>query len=157
MATTSTCLWFDTDGMAAARHYVSIFPSSSIDTVTYWGSENPEREGQVLEVEFTLDGRRFVALNGGPGFPFTEAISIAVDCADQAEVDYYWDRLLDGGKADRCGWLADRFGLWWQVAPVRLRELMQQPDKPRARRVVDAMMQMVKIDIAELERAAEGR
>src|SRR5690606_16790099 len=151
----STCLWFDTEALEAAELYVSVFPRSEVLEVVRWGENNPERTGQPLSVTFRLDGRDFVALNGGPGRPFTEAVSIMVGCADQAEVDHYWSRLLEGGgRESMCGWLADRYGLSWQIVPTRLLELMNDPDPARAGRVAAAMMQMVKIDLAEIERAA---
>jgi len=151
----STCLWFDTEALEAAELYVSVFPRSEVLEVVRWGENNPERTGQPLSVTFRLDGRDFVALNGGPGRPFTEAVSIMVGCADQAEVDHYWSRLLaGGGRESMCGWLADRYGLSWQIVPTRLLELMNDPDPARAGRVAAAMMQMVKIDLAEIERAA---
>lgn len=157
MPTMSTCLWFDTAGLEAAELYVSVFPDSQILDIAYWGANDPQREGQVLEVRFRLGGRDFVALNGGPGFPFTEAVSIQVDCADQAEIDHYWHALLAGGGQEvECGWLKDRYGLSWQVVPTRLGELMRDPDPARALRATEAMMRMVKIDIAELERAADA-
>jgi len=155
MPTMTTCLWYDTEALDAAERYVSIFPRSEILEVTRWGENNPERAGEPLTVRFTLDGREFVALNGGPGRPFTEAVSIMVGCADQAEVDRYWEGLLaDGGRESMCGWLADRYGLSWQIVPTRLLELMNDPDPARAGRVAEAMMRMVKIDLAEIERAA---
>ncbi len=155
MPTMQTCLWYDTEGLEAAERYVSIFPRSEILEVMRWGENNPERAGEPLTVRFTLDGREFVALNGGPGRPFTEAVSIMVGCADQAEVDRYWDGLLaDGGRESMCGWLTDRYGLSWQIVPTRLLELMNDPDPARAGRVAEAMMKMVKIDLAEIERVA---
>ncbi|MBD8060940.1 VOC family protein [Actinomycetaceae bacterium Sa1BUA1] len=151
----STCLWFDTEALEAAELYVSVFPRSEVLEVVRWDENNLELTGQPLSVTFRLDGRDFVALNGGPGRPFTEAVSIMVGCADQAEVDHYWSRLLaGGGRESRCGWLADRYGLSWQIVPTRLLELMNDPDPARAGRVAAAMMQMVKIDLAEIERAA---
>lgn len=157
MAEITTCLWFDTEGLEAAEFYVSVFPDAEVLDIQYWGATNPERQGQPLTVRFRLGDRQFVALNGGPGFPFTEAVSIQVDCTDQAEVDHFWHGLLAGGGQEvECGWLKDRFGLSWQVVPTRLEELMSDPDPARAQRAMEAMLQMVKIDIAELERAADA-
>ncbi|AEF35386.1 3-demethylubiquinone-9 3-methyltransferase [Mycolicibacter sinensis] len=153
---TRTSLWFDTQALEAAEYYVSIFPDSTVSDISYWGPENPERDGTPLEVLFDLDGRAFSAINGGPDFTFNEAISIQVYCADQAEVDYYWERLGRGGKEVQCGWLTDRYGLSWQVIPQRLSELMTDPDRERVQRVKQAMYAMVKLDIAGLEAAAAG-
>ena len=150
------CLWFDGDAQAAADLYTSVFPRSRITKVTHWGPNQPGEEGSVLTVEFELDGQPYLALNGGPEYSFTPAVSFQVFCADQEEVDHYWDRLTDGGKEVACGWLTDRFGLSWQITPTRLPELLQDPDPGRAQRAMQAMMQMVKIDIAGLERAADG-
>ena len=150
------CLWFDTQGEEAARLYVSVFPNSRIVDVTRYGSAGPRPEGMVMTVSFELDGRPFVALNGGPEFGFSEAVSFQVDCADQAEVDHYWDRLSEGGEEGPCGWLKDRFGLSWQIVPRVLPELLAQPDAEKAQRVMAAMLQMRKIEIAELEAAAAG-
>ncbi|BBX11419.1 MULTISPECIES: VOC family protein [Mycobacteriaceae] len=156
MPVTRTSLWFDTQALEAAEYYVSIFPDSTVSDISYWGPENPERDGTPLEVLFDLDGRAFSAINGGPDFTFNEAISIQVYCADQAEVDYYWERLGRGGKEVQCGWLTDRYGLSWQVIPQRLSELMTDPDRERVQRVKQAMYAMVKLDIAGLEAAAAG-
>lgn len=152
-----SCLWFDTQGEDAATFYVSVFPASRVTKVTRWGPENPDREGTALTVEFELDGQPFVALNGGPQFTFSEAISFQIPCADQAEVDRYWDALTaDGGQESDCGWVKDKFGLSWQVIPTRLPELLSDPDPERASRAMQSMMTMKKLDIAELERAAAG-
>ena len=148
------CLWFDTQGEDAANLYVSVFPNSRIVDVTHYGSAGPRPEGTVMTVSFELDGRPFVALNGGPEFSFSEAVSFQVDCADQAEVDHYWERLTEGGEEGPCGWLKDRFGLSWQIVPRVLPELLAQPDAEKAQRVMAAMLQMRKIEIADLERAA---
>ncbi|KLO25802.1 3-demethylubiquinone-9 3-methyltransferase [Mycolicibacter heraklionensis] len=152
-----TSLWFDTQALEAAEYYVSIFPNSKVTTVSHWGAENPERDGTPLEVLFDLDGRQFSAINGGPDFTLNEAISIQVYCADQAEVDHYWDALRAGGKEVQCGWLTDRYGLSWQIIPQRLSELMTDPDPQRVLRAKQAMYTMVKLDIAALEAAADGR
>ncbi|MCK9248721.1 MAG: VOC family protein [Solirubrobacteraceae bacterium] len=150
-------LWFDSDALEAAELYVSIFPRSRIVDVTHYGPDAPRPEGTVLTVEFELDGTRFVGINGGPDFTFDEAVSFEISCVDQAEVDHYWDALTaDGGSESRCGWLKDRFGLSWQVVPRRLVELIQDPDPARARRALQAMYGMRRLDVAELERAADG-
>ncbi len=150
-------LWFDGQAEEAARYYVSLFPDSRIDRITRTSVDTPgAKSGSVLTVEFTLAGTRYVAMNGGPGFPFTEAISLQVATADQAETDRLWEALSSGGAEIQCGWLKDRWGLCWQVTPVRLTELLADSDPDRAGRVMEAMMPMVKIDIAALERAAEG-
>ena len=148
------CLWFDDRGEEAANFYASVFPNSRILEVTRYGSAGPRPEGMVMTVSFELDGQPFTALNGGPEFTFTEAISFEVECADQAEVDRYWSALSDGGQEGPCGWLKDRFGLSWQIIPKRLNELVTDPDREKAQRVMAAMLKMQKIDVDELERAA---
>ena len=149
-----TCLWFDDRGEEAARFYTSIFPNSKLGEIARYGSAGPRPEGMVMTVAFELNGQKFVALNGGPHFTFNEAISFQVMCADQDEVDEYWSVLSDGGEEGPCGWLKDRFGLSWQVVPVRLPELLGDPDPERAQRVMAAMLEMKTIEIGELERAA---
>ena len=148
------CLWFDTQGEDAARFYTSLFPNSRILEISRYGDANPSQAGQVMVVRFELDGQTFMALNGGPQYTFSEAVSFTIDCADQAEVDRYWEALTDGGEEGPCGWLKDRFGLSWQVVPTRLVELLGDPDADRAQRVMRAMMSMRKIVIADLEAAA---
>lgn len=148
------CLWFDTEGEEAARFYVSVFPNSRIVEIARYGEAGPREEGTVMVVSFELDGRPFTALNGGPQFRFTEAVSFTIECADQAEVDRYWETLSEGGEEGPCGWLKDRFGLSWQIVPARLLELLRDPDTARAQRVMAAMLDMGKIEIAELEAAA---
>ena len=150
------CLWFDTEGEEAARFYTSVFPSSRIVNVTHYGAAGPREEGMVMTVEFELNGQKLIALNGGPEFTFSEAVSLHVSCESQEEVDFYWAALSDGGEESVCGWLKDRFGVSWQIDPVRLQELIEDPDPARAERAMRAMLQMKKIDIAELERAADG-
>lgn len=151
------CLWFDTQAEEAARFYTSVFPDSRIVGMQRYGSAGPREEGLVMTVELELDGTRFIALNGGPDFTFNEAVSFEIECADQDEVDRYWDALAAGGGAEGpCGWVKDRYGVSWQVVPKRLNELVADPDRERAQRVVAAMLQMRKLDVAELERAAEG-
>jgi len=149
------CLWFDTEGEEAATFYTSVFPNSKIKTVTHYGSAGPRSDGSVMTVEFELDGQPFVALNGGPDFTFSEAISFQVFCDTQDEVDSYWDNLGDGGEYGPCGWLKDRFGVSWQVIPRALPRLLTDPDTEKAQRVMAAMLDMKKIEIDELERAAE--
>lgn len=149
------CLWFDGQAEQAAAHYTAIFPDSKILGVTRYGPGTPGPEGSVMTVNFSLDGQQFVALNGGPQFTFTEAVSFQILCADQDEVDYYWDRLSDGGQEGPCGWLKDRFGLSWQVVPTLLLELIEDPDPDRAQRATQAMLGMSKIEIAELLQAAD--
>jgi predicted 3-demethylubiquinone-9 3-methyltransferase (glyoxalase superfamily) len=151
-------LWFDTEAEEAAGFYVSVFPNSSIlSTSRYAEGTGPGAPGDVLTVAFELDGRRFTALNGGPQFKFTEALSLVIECADQAEVDRYWEALTaGGGEHSVCGWLKDRYGLSWQVVPRILFELIDDSDQPRAERVMQAVMQMAKLDIAGLEQAAAG-
>jgi predicted 3-demethylubiquinone-9 3-methyltransferase (glyoxalase superfamily) len=147
------CLWFDNQAEDAMNFYVSIFKDARAGDVSRYGEGGPMPAGTVLTASFSLFGQEFVALNGGPEFNFTEAISFQIDCADQEEVDYYWNRLTEGGEESMCGWLKDKFGLSWQVVPRRLPELLQDEDPERANRVMQAMLQMQKIEIAELERA----
>ncbi len=157
MPTITPCLWFDMKGEEAAAFYTGIFPNSRIVATARYPEGAPGPAGAVMTVAFELDGTPFVALNGGPQFTFDEAISMSIDCADQAEVDYYWERLSDGGEESVCGWLKDRFGLSWQVVLVRLRELVDDPDPAVAQRAMTAMLQMRKIDIATIEEAAAAR
>jgi predicted 3-demethylubiquinone-9 3-methyltransferase (glyoxalase superfamily) len=147
-------LWFDTEAEQAAEFYTSVFPSSRIVDVARYGSAGPRPEGMVMTVTFELDGQTIAALNGGPDFTFNEAISLQVDCKDQEEVDRYWSTLSEGGEEGPCGWLKDRFGVSWQIVPTRLNELIADPDQEKAQRVMAAMLQMGKIEIDELERAA---
>ncbi len=152
------CLWFDGQAEHAARHYVSLLPNSRIDRVVRSPADTPSgAAGMVLTVDFTLAGQRFVGLNGGPQFPFTEAVSFQIACEDQAGVDRLWAALSDGGSEGPCGWLKDRWGLSWQIMPTRLHELLADTDPDRSRRAMEAMLKMGKLSIAELERAAEGR
>lgn len=151
------CLWFNGDAEAAAEQYVGLFPDSAIVNVARYGPGGPFPPGTALMVEFTLDGQRFQALNGGPQFGFTEAISLSVSCAGQTEVDHYWDGLTaGGGSPGRCGWLKDRFGVSWQVVPDALGRLMASVDAAASARVMAAFMAMDKFDIATLEAAASG-
>lgn len=146
-------LWFDNQAEDAANFYTSIFKNSKITGIARNTEGGPAPAGTVLTVGFQLDGVDFTALNGGPLFKFTEAVSFVIDCATQDEVDYYWDKLLEGGQPVQCGWLKDKFGLSWQVVPKRLIELLQDKDKARTGRVMQAMMKMVKLDIKTLEEA----
>ena len=148
------CLWFDTEGEEAARFYTSVFPNSKILEVARYGSAGPRPEGTVMTVSFELDGQEFLALNGGPEFTFSEAISFQVACETQQEVDAYWTALSEGGDEGPCGWLKDRFGVSWQIVPNALPELLSDPDHDKAQRVMQAMLGMGKIQIDELERAA---
>ena len=150
------CLWFDDQAEEAARFYVSLFKNSSIGRIARYGDAGPGPKGSVVTIEFELDGQAFIGLNGGPHFNFTEAVSFSIDCADQAEVDFYWDRLSEGGETSQCGWLKDRFGLSWQVVPTVLAGLIGDPDPEKARRATEAMLQMTKLDIAKLQQAHAG-
>jgi predicted 3-demethylubiquinone-9 3-methyltransferase (glyoxalase superfamily) len=154
MPSITPCLWFDNNLEEAAQFYTSIFPNSSIETLIRYTEAGPGTPGEVVYGTFVLDGNRFLAINGGPAFQFSEAVSFMVNCKDQAEVDYYWERLLDGGEESMCGWLKDRFGLSWQIVPDRLLELEQDPDPARAAAATNAMHGMRKIIVAELEEAA---
>ncbi|MGE5461152.1 MAG: VOC family protein [Solirubrobacterales bacterium] len=162
----TTFLWFDDQAEEAAEFYVSVFRArretsggggeSKVLEVSRYGEAGPGTPGTAMVVRFTLDGQEFLALNGGPLFPFTEAISLSVACETQAEVDQLWDALTAGGEESMCGWLKDRYGLSWQINPTRLGELLSDPDPERAKRATEAMLQMRKIDIAALERAADA-
>ena len=149
-------LWFDTQGKEAAEFYVSVFPNSKITGVTHYGDAGPGTPGTVLTVDFELDGQPYTAINGGPAFTFDEAISLLINCADQAEVDHYWDKLLDGGEESQCGWLKDKYGLSWQIVPTILSEMLGDPDPAKSGRAMQAMLQMQKIDIPTLKRAYEA-
>ena len=156
MQTITPCLWFDTEGEAAANFYTSVFKNSKILGVSHYGESGPRPAGTVMTVSFELDGQPFVALNGGPEFRFSEAVSFQISCADQAEVDYYWTALTEGGgQPGPCGWLKDRFGLSWQVVPVELEQLLSDPDPERAQRAMAAMLRMQKIDLDVLRKAAD--
>jgi predicted 3-demethylubiquinone-9 3-methyltransferase (glyoxalase superfamily) len=148
-------LWFDDQAEAAAELYTSVFPNSKVTNVSRYGSAGPRPGGTAMTVEFELDGEQFVALNGGPEYTFTEAVSFQVSCKDQDEVDHYWSKLTEGGGEEGpCGWLKDRFGLSWQIVPEALPKLLGDPDPERAQRAMAAMLKMKKIQIDELERAA---
>jgi predicted 3-demethylubiquinone-9 3-methyltransferase (glyoxalase superfamily) len=148
-------LWFDTESQEAAEFYVSVFPNSKITNITHYGEAGPRPAGMVLTVDFVLDGQEYTAINGGPEFTFNEAISLLINCADQEEVDDYWTKLSDGGEEGPCGWLKDRYGLSWQVVPVAMIELLNDPDKDRANRAMAAMLKMKKLDLAAIEAAAD--
>jgi predicted 3-demethylubiquinone-9 3-methyltransferase (glyoxalase superfamily) len=149
-------LWFDDDAEQAAEFYTSVFPDSKILRVLPY-PESSEKAGSTVTVEWELNGERFVGINGGPLFKFNEAVSLAIECEDQDEIDYYWEKLTaDGGEEGPCGWLKDKFGLSWQVVPKGWDEVYSDPDPAKADRAWQAMMKMRKLDIAELERAAEG-
>jgi predicted 3-demethylubiquinone-9 3-methyltransferase (glyoxalase superfamily) len=156
MSKLTACLWFDTEGEEAARFYTSVFPNSRITGISHYGEAGPREAGSVMTVDFEIDGTPFLALNGGPQFTFSEAISYQVSCETQEEVDRYWTTLSEGGEEGPCGWLKDRFGFSWQIVPTALPRLLKDPDPEKAQRVMAAMMQMKKIEIDELERAAAG-
>ena len=149
----TTFLWFDGKAEEAANHYVAIFKSSKILGVARYGDAGPGPKGSVMTVQFQLEGQGFIALNGGPQFKFTEAISLLVNCETQKEVDELWSKLSAGGEEGPCGWLKDKFGLSWQIVPVALGRMMQDKDPKKAKRVMEAMLQMKKMDIARLEQA----
>lgn len=151
-----TNLWFDTEAMEAAGYYCSIFPNSEITRVAHYTDAGPGPAGTVVTVDFKLDGTPFTAINGGPQFRFTEAVSLLIVCADQGEVDHYWDALSTDGETGRCGWLKDRYGLSWQVVPDELGALTADPDPARAERAFSAMLSMTKIDIAAVRAAADA-
>jgi predicted 3-demethylubiquinone-9 3-methyltransferase (glyoxalase superfamily) len=156
------CLWFDHQAEEAARFYVSVFKNSKITSIARYGAAGQETHkrtpGSVMTIAFELDGQPFTALNGGPVFTFNEAVSLQVSCDTQEEVDYYWERLSEGGdpRAQQCGWLKDKYGLSWQVVPTALPEMLQDHDSQKAKRAMEAMLRMKKLDIREIERAAAG-
>jgi len=152
-----TCLWFDTQAEQAATFYTGVFKEARLGAIHRHTEAGPGPAGSVLLVEFELNGQKFSALNGGPQFTFNEAVSIVVPCADQAEVDYYWDRLSDGGREIACGWLKDRYGLCWQIVPAVFFEMLGDPDSAKVTRVTQAMMGMTKFDVAGLEKAYAGQ
>jgi len=149
-------LWFDTEAEEAAGFYTSVFKNSRIVNVTHYTEAGPRQAGMVMTVEFELDGQRFVGINGGPEFTFDEAVSFQINCETQDEVDYFWERLSEGGEEGPCGWLKDRYGMSWQVVPTGMEELFTDPDPERAARAMQAMLGMGKLDIAALRRAADG-
>ena len=146
-------LWFDKNAEDAAKFYTSIFKNSKIRKITRYGDAGPGPKGSVMTVEFELEGQEFIALNGGPRFKFTEAVSFVVNCKTQKEVDKFWEKLSEGGEKGPCGWLKDKFGLWWQVVPAVLDKMLRDPDPEKSQSVMRAMLKMSKLDIAALERA----
>ena len=150
------CLWFDTEGEAAANYYTSIFADSKIGRITRYTEAGPGPAGAVVTVEFEVNGQKFLALNGGPQYTFSAAVSFVISCADQDEVDYYWSRLAEGGQEVACGWVKDRYGLFWQVVPAVLPDMIADPDPEKARRAFEAMFTMTKLDIAALQKAYAG-
>ncbi len=151
-----TNLWFDTQAEEAAQFYCSVFPNSRIVSVARYPEGAPGPAGEVMTVEWELDGQRLVGINGGPQFTFSEAVSLAVMCTDQDEIDHYWERLSDGGEEGPCGWLKDRYGVSWQVVPEGMDDVFSDPDPSRAQRAMQAMLGMRKIDLAALQAAADG-
>ncbi len=149
-------LWFDTESEEAAQFYVSVFPNSEITAISRYNEAGPREAGMVLTVDFLLDGQEYTAINGGPEFPFTEAVSLLINCVDQDEVDYYWEKLSQGGEEGQCGWLKDRYGVSWQVVPGGMAEMLGDPDRARAQRAMEAMLGMKKIDLVALRAAADG-
>jgi predicted 3-demethylubiquinone-9 3-methyltransferase (glyoxalase superfamily) len=148
------CLWFDRNAEEAVNFYTSIFKNSKVNDISYYGDAGPGPKGSVMVIYFELDGEDFIALNGGPDFKFTEAISLTINCDGQKEVDEYWNKLLaGGGQESQCGWLKDRFGLSWQVVPAALPKLLRDKDPAKAQRVMEAMLQMKKLDVERLQRA----
>jgi predicted 3-demethylubiquinone-9 3-methyltransferase (glyoxalase superfamily) len=149
-------LWFDTEAEEAANFYTSVFKNSQITAVSHYGEAGPREAGLVLTVDFELDGQSFTAINGGPEFKFDEAVSFLVNCDTQAEIDYFWEALSEGGEEGQCGWLKDKFGLSWQIVPSVLGELMKEGDAEKMNRAMKALLQMRKLDIAALQEAYEG-
>jgi len=149
-------LWFDTEAEEAAAFYISVFPNSRIVNVVRYTEAGPRPAGMVMTIEFELDGQRFIGINGGPQFTFDEAVSFQINCETQDDVDYYWERLSEGGEEGPCGWLKDRYGLSWQVTPPGMDELFTDPDPKKAERAMKAMLGMSKLDLAALRSAAEG-
>ncbi|ATA54751.1 3-demethylubiquinone-9 3-methyltransferase [compost metagenome] len=151
------CLWFDGNGEEAVKFYTAIFPKSRLTDTLLWGDVNPAKKGKLLTATFELDGQSFMVLNGGPEYKITPAISLIVTCETQEEVDYYWDKLLEGGgQPVQCGWLTDRFGVSWQVTPMPLIRMFQDKDAAKAARAMAAMMKMIKLDIATVKKAFDG-
>ena len=150
------CLWFNFNAEEAVAHYLSIFKSGRIVTTARYGDAGPGPKGAVMTILFEIEGQKFLALNGGPRFSFTPAISLIVDCADQAEVDRLWERLGEGGKSGQCGWLTDRFGVSWQIVPSLIPRIMQRGDEAAIERVMRAILPMTKLDVAKLQQAFDG-
>ncbi len=151
-----TSLWFDTEAEEAAEFYCSVFENSRIVSKANYTEAGPREAGTVMTVEWELDGQRFIGINGGPEFTFDEAISLQINCDGQQEVDYYWDKLTEGGSESQCGWLKDKYGLSWQVVPTGMDEIFNDPDPEKARRAMEALLKMRKLDVEELRRAAQG-
>ena len=150
-------LWFDTEGLEAAEFYVSVFPNSKVTAITYYPEGAPQPAGSVLTVNFELDGQEYTAINGGPAFTFDEAVSLLVNCADQAEIDYYWDALTaDGGQESQCGWLKDKYGFSWQICPAGWEEMLARGDAEANQRAMQVMFGMKKLDVAALQAAYDG-
>ena len=149
-------LWYDNNAEEAVNHYTSIFKNSRVTNIARYGEAGPGPKGSIMTIAFQLEGQDFIALNGGPMFKFNEAISLSVDCKTQQEVDKLWEKLSAGGQPSQCGWLKDKYGLSWQIVPSVLIEMLQDPDAEKSQRVMQAMMQMGKIDIAALQRAYQG-
>lgn len=152
----NACLWFDNQAEEAAKYYVSVFDNAKITGISRFGEDAPGPAGQAMVVEFDLEGQKFQALNGGPAFSFTEAVSFVIDCSSQDEVDRYWNALTDGGSGGQCGWLKDRYGVSWQIVPSALGGVLGGPDPAGSRRAMQAMLGMKKLDIAALQRAYDG-
>ncbi len=152
----TTFMAYDDQAEEAAKFYISVFKNSRIRSVTRYGEAGPGPKGSVMTVAFELDGQEFVALNGGPHFKFTDGISLSVECGTQGEVDTYWERLSEGGEPGSCGWLKDKFGLYWQINPTTLSEMLSDPDPKKSKRVMEAMLKMKKISIESLKRAYKG-
>lgn len=150
------CLWFDDQAEEAMRFYVSVFKNSQVGDISYYGEAGPGEAGKVLTVTFTIDGQEFMGLNGGPEFKFSEAVSFVINCEDQAEVDYYWAKLTEGGEESMCGWLKDKYGVSWQIVPTVLDQLLSSGDGERTDRTMQALLHMRKLDIAALQRAYDG-
>lgn len=152
----TTCLWFDGNGEEAVNYYLGIFKDGKLGRIGRYTEAGPGAAGSVMTVEFELNGQKFLALNGGPQYTFNEAISLTITCADQDEVDYYWSRLSEGGQEVACGWVKDKYGLFWQVVPAVLPDMIADPDPEKARRATEAMFTMTKLDIAALQKAYAG-
>jgi predicted 3-demethylubiquinone-9 3-methyltransferase (glyoxalase superfamily) len=150
-------LWFDNNAEQAVNFYTSIFKNSKIGTIARYGDAGPGPKGTVMTASFQIEGQDFVALNGGPVYKLTPAISFVVNCQNQDEVDWYWDKLSEGGEKVQCGWLTDKFGVSWQIVPTILTQLLQDKDPARSKRVMEAMLKMVKLDIAELKKAYDAK
>lgn len=156
MSAIKTCLWFDSDVQAVAEFYTGLFPNSRVTEISHYPDADDGSPGAALVANLELDGYELMLLNGGPHYALTPAASLVVSCASQDEVDFYWDRLVEGGAPSQCGWLTDRFGVSWQIVPTRLGELMSDPDPVKSGRVMQAMLQMIKLDVPALEAAYRG-